>query len=726
MLFLAALVLFGDKSSLVGGALEGALSQLLGVRYREFFVPIVAAIGGMIAINRLSWNFARFFGLLLFWISVASLSEMWQPSVWNGYLDFFDIFKDLFGRSPAAIFLVVIFLVSLYLTLRISYRKVISHIHSKLPSVESVKAVAKEFRSDDKPSKDPKVDKKLKAEYDVERKKIEKELEEIRKERDREKKAVEKPEPSQLSIANAPKHIPIIKKEPKSILANFFGKEEGEESKETPKTGIAELAKHDAPKKSSPDFGTWEFPPTSILSHVEHKNTVSESEIKEKSLMIKQTLLQFGISVEMAGHKAGPTVVQYRLDPNDGVRLSKIENLKKDLTLALKAKSIRIQAPIPGVGLVGIEVPNEKRDMVGIREVLEHGNFKSHKSKLAYALGKDINGDFVVGDLTKMPHLLIAGQTGSGKSVGMNGIILSLLYKNSPSDLRMIMVDPKRVELGVYDGIPHLLTPVISESDKALNALKWAVAEMIRRYDNFKSARVRNIAEFNEKVEKKKREPVIVVIIDELADFMMSGNKKEIEAAICRIAQMGRAAGMHLVVATQRPSVDVITGLIKANIPSRIAFTVASLVDSRTVLDRQGAEDLLGMGDMLFSPVGSMAPERVQGVFVSTEEVESVVNRIKLTIDPEMLEDLYDPSIVEGDRGNNEGGLERNDGGMDEDPKVLEEAIAFVRSQGKASTSMLQRHMRLGYSRAARVMDILERLGIVGPADGSKPREVIG
>lgn len=654
---------------------------------------------------------------------------MWDASKWNGYFDFFDVFRDLFGRSPAGIFLVVLFLVSLYLTLRISYRKVISHLHSKLPSVESVKAVAKEFRSEEKAvSKDPKIDKKLKAEYDAERKRIERELEDIRKERDREKKAFEaKPEPSQLTINSATKHIPIIKKEPKGLLSGLFGANEAEGGKASSVSAASPAAsKDEAPKKSTPDFGTWEFPPTTILSQVEHKNTVSESEIKEKSLMIKQTLLQFGISVEMAGYKAGPTVVQYRLDPSDGVRLSKIENLKKDLTLALKAKSIRIQAPIPGVGLVGIEVPNDRRDMVGIREVIEHSNFTNHKSKLAYALGKDINGDFVVGDLTKMPHLLIAGQTGSGKSVGMNGIILSLLYKNSPSDLRMIMVDPKRVELGVYDGIPHLLTPVISESDKALNALKWAVAEMIRRYDNFKNARVRNIAEFNEKVDKKKREPTIVVIIDELADFMMSGNKKEIEAAICRIAQMGRAAGMHLVVATQRPSVDVITGLIKANIPSRIAFTVASLVDSRTVLDRQGAEDLLGMGDMLFSPVGSMAPERVQGVFVSTEEVESVVNRIKLTIDPEMLEDLYDPSIIEGDRGNFEGAVGGGEGGLEEDPKIIDEAINFVRSQGKASTSMLQRHMRLGYSRAARVIDILEKMGVVGPADGSKPRDVIG
>lgn len=573
----------------------------------------------------------------------------------------------------------------------------------------------KEFHSNDRPSvKGEKVDKKLAAQYESKRREIEIELDKIRKEREREKRGELPKNPAQTDIFGAPKHVPIEKKSSKGLIASMFG------TSEEPASGT----KADSKSKGTPDFGEWEFPPVTLLNQIQHMNTVSDSEIKEKSKLIERTLLEFSISVEMAGEKVGPTVVQYRLDPSDGVRLSKIEGLKKDLTLALKAKSIRIQAPIPGVGLVGIEVPNDRRDMVGIREVLEHQNFIRHKSKLAYALGKDINGDYIVGDLAKMPHLLIAGQTGSGKSVGMNGLILSLLFKNTPSDLRMIMIDPKRVELGVYDGIPHLLTPVISESDKALNSLKWAVAEMIRRYDVYKTARVRNIGEFNDKASKKDRMPTIVVIIDELADFMMSGNKKEIEAAICRIAQMGRAAGMHLVVATQRPSVDVITGLIKANIPSRIAFTVASLVDSRTILDRQGAEDLLGLGDMLYSPVGSNAPERIQGVFVSTEEVESVVNRIKRTIDPAMLEDLYDPSIVEGEKSNFAGSI--MEGGLEEDPKVLEEAIGFVRSKGKASTSMLQRHMGLGYSRAARVMDILEKMGIVGESNGSKPRDVIG
>ncbi|MBP9812626.1 hypothetical protein KBC86_04540, partial [Candidatus Gracilibacteria bacterium] len=381
--------------------------------------------------------------------------------------------------------------------------------------------------------------------------------------------------------------------------------------------------------------------------------------------------------------------------------------------------------PIPGLGLVGVEVPNEKRDIVGIREVLSDDAFTHHKSKLALAMGKDINGDFIVGDLAKMPHLLIAGQTGSGKSVGMNGFILSLLYKNTPSELRMIMVDPKQVELGIYDGIPHLLTPVINSPDKALNALKWGVAEMERRYSTLKPLNVRNLEEYNAKVGPKDRMPVIVIIIDELADLMMSGNKKEVEQSITRIAQKARAVGLHMVLATQRPSVDVITGLIKANVPSRVAFTVASQVDSRTILDSIGAEDLLGRGDMLYFPTGAMASTRLQGVLVETDEVERVVNHIKRTIDPAMLEEIYDNTIVDGDRGNWEGSSGGGDYG-DEDPKIVEEAIELVRSSGKCSTSMLQRHLKLGYGRAARVVDILESMGIVGPADGSKPREVIG
>lgn len=511
----------------------------------------------------------------------------------------------------------------------------------------------------------------------------------------------------------------------KAIISNAFS---GLTKKVPLETIDGKVIESKTPAKAV-DFGTWDFPSTKLLNEIEHKNTVSPDEIEEKSILIQKTFLQFGIDVEMEEECVWPTVIQYRLRPSEWVRLSKIESLKKDLTLALKAKSIRIQAPIPGLGLVGIEVPNEKRDTVGIKEVLTDDAFTHHKSKLALAIGKDINGDFIVGDLAKMPHLLIAGQTGSGKSVGMNGFILSMLYKNTPSELRMIMVDPKQVELGIYDGIPHLLTPVINSPDKALNALKWGVAEMERRYSTMKPMNVRNLEEYNAKVSNKDRMPVIVIIIDELADLMMSGNKKEVEAAITRIAQKARAVGLHLILATQRPSVDVITGLIKANVPSRVAFTVASNIDSRTILDQIGAEDLLGRGDMLYFPTGAMATTRIQWVLVETDEVERVVNHIKRTIDPAMLEDIYDHSIIEGDRGNWEGSVGGDNSGnsnFEEDPKIIEEAIELVRNAGKCSTSMLQRHLKLGYGRAARVVDILENLWIVGPADGSKPREVIG
>lgn len=395
------------------------------------------------------------------------------------------------------------------------------------------------------------------------------------------------------------------------------------------------------------------------------------------------------------------------------MKLNKIEALKKDLTLALKAKNIRIQAPIPGLGLVGIEVPNDRRDVVSLRELVESPIFTKHPSKLALCVGLGIAGDTIVSDLKDMPHLLIAGQTGSGKSVGMNGFLISLLLRNSPAELRMIMIDPKRVELGVYNGIPHLLAPVINHPDKALNALRWCVAEMIRRYDLLNETRTRNLAEYNAKATKDEKMPAIVIVVDELNDLMMSGSKKDVESAIARIAQMARAVGMHLIVATQRPSVNVITGVIKANIPSRIAFTVASQVDSRTILDRIGAEDLLGKGDMLYSPSGVMEPERVQGVFVKTEEVEAVIHFIKMHTDADTAANMYDMSIVDGQKHDGPGDI-NGDGSADEvDDQIIQQAIEVVRSSGKASTSLLQRRLKLGYARAARVMDALEEMGVV-------------
>lgn len=608
------------------------------------------------------------------------------------------------GQSSAFLFLLVLFFASIYMTLRISYRDIFSRVRESVPSLSSVREAVL-------PSGDDTDDEPKKAKIDSTYKKKAEELEKKIAELQKSKKWEDTPK-------HEPKGISMIKNAVHALS----------EKKIAIETSDGKTIESKTPTKSV-DFGTWDFPSIKLLNEVEHKNLVSPDEIEEKSLLIQKTFLQFGIDVEMEEECVWPTVIQYRLRPSEGVRLTKITNLKDNLTLALKAKSIRIQAPIPGLGLVGIEVPNEKRDIVGIREVLADDSFTHHKSKLALALGKDIQWDYIVGDLAKMPHLLIAGQTGSGKSVGMNGFILSLLYKNTPSELRMIMVDPKQVELGIYDGIPHLLTPVINSPDKALNALKWSVAEMERRLTVFKWVNARNLEEYNAKVTQKDRMPIIVIIIDELADLMMSGNKKEVESAITRIAQKARAAWLHLILATQRPSVDVITGLIKANVPSRVAFTVASNVDSRTILDQIGAEDLLGRGDMLYFPTGAMSTNRLQWVLVETDEVERVVNHIKRTIDPAMLEDIYDHSIIEWDRGNWEGavwGDNSGNSGFEEDPKVIDEAIELVRSSGKCSTSMLQRHLKLGYGRAARVVDILESMGIVGPADGSKPREVIG
>ncbi len=689
-----------NESSIIGLYLSRVGALFFGEYYRYIFSPILMILGIMILIKRASWSISRLVGIILFFVATTSIVGRYAKHT-VGYLDIYSLLDHLMWASSALIALMVLWFVALYLTLRISYRAILSKVRESVPSMSRLRNIM--IPSDDEdiiPVKKSKID-------DIYKRKAEELTQKL----------------AAIHSKKTPEIIPVLKKNT-SILKNALS---GLTKKIPLETPDGKKIESNTPAKSV-DFGTWDFPSLKLLNDIQHINVVSPEEIEEKSLLIQRTFLQFGIDVEMEDECVGPTVIQYRLRPSEWVRLAKIEALKKDLTLALKAKSIRIQAPIPGLGLVGIEVPNEKRDTVGIKEVLEDIAFTRHKSKLAIAVGKDINGDFIVGDLAKMPHLLIAGQTGSGKSVGMNGFILSLLYKNTPSELRMIMVDPKQVELGVYDGIPHLLTPVINSADKALNALKWGVAEMERRYSTLKPLNARNLEEYNAKVSNKDRLPAIVIIIDELADLMMSGNKKEVESAITRIAQKARAVGLHMILATQRPSVDVITGLIKANVPSRVAFTVASGIDSRTILDAYGAEDLLGRGDMLYFPTGAMTSTRIQGVLIETDEVERVVNHIKRTIDPAMLADIYDSSIVDWDRTVNWEGSSTNnpnDAGL-EDQQVIEAAIELVRSAGKCSTSMLQRHMKLGYGRAARVVDILESMGIVGPADGSKPREVIG
>ncbi len=476
-------------------------------------------------------------------------------------------------------------------------------------------------------------------------------------------------------------------------------------------------------------FEEWTFPSMDLLENAVSKLTINDEELKQQARRIEEKLEEFGIEVKVRDARPGPTVTQFTLQPAEGVKLSSIANLKDDLALALAAQSLRIEAPIPGKSLVGIEMPNTVRTMVHLREILESSQFHENTSNLTMPLGRDVSGEAIVASLEDMPHLLIAGATGSGKSVCMNVLLTALLYQNAPHELKFILIDPKRVELMPFNGIPHLLTPVITESDKALQALRWAVAEMGRRLHRFSEQGVRNIAEYNEKqTDEANLLPRIVIVIDELADLMMRKFRRDTETMVVRIAQMARATGMHLVIATQRPSVDVITGLIKANIPTRVAFRTVSSVDSRTILDTIGAEDLLGKGDMLYMNASTAKPLRVQGIYISTKEVERVINAVKIAGGGRITEQIGladDDEEGEGGQGNGQYSghidLEADDNGGDD---LFFEAVRVVQSSGKASASLLQRQLKVGYARAARLLDIMEEKGIVGPADGAKPRKV--
>lgn len=446
-----------------------------------------------------------------------------------------------------------------------------------------------------------------------------------------------------------------------------------------------------------------------------------KKELIENAGKLKEILNDFGVDANVLQVTKGPSVTRFEIQPSPGVKVSKIVNLQDDIALGLAASGVRMEAPIPGKAAIGIEVPNNKQTAVFLREVLDSEEFKIAKKKLAFALGKDISGKCVVGDLATMPHTLIAGATGSGKSVCINTLIISLLYKYSPNEVKLLMVDPKVVELSVYNGIPHLLIPVVTDPKKAAAALNWAVNEMNKRYKLFAEASVRNIESYNSLFEKgliEEKLPYIVIIVDELADLMMAC-PNDVEDYICRLAQMARAAGMHLIIATQRPSVDVITGVIKANIPSRISFAVSSGIDSRTILDQTGAEKLLGRGDMLYYPIGENKPIRVQGAFISEEEVEKVVNFIK----NEEEENKYEESIIEHiESESKDSGKVSEDSESDE---LVNEAIKIVVEYNQASTSFLQRKLRIGFNRASRIMDELEERGIISEKDGSRPRQIL-
>lgn len=492
------------------------------------------------------------------------------------------------------------------------------------------------------------------------------------------------------------------------------------------------------------------YPPLDLLTQGKHASVAgAEAELRESSACLLDTLESFNIDAQIIGIVRGPSVTRFELTIPRGIKISRVSALADDIALALGAANVRI-APIPDKSAVGIEVPNKTVNTVFIRECIGSPAFANAKSRLSFAVGKDITGRPVIGDIAKMPHMLIAGTTGSGKSVCINSMLISLLYKSTPEEVRLIMVDPKMVELGNYNGIPHLLIPVVTDPKKAAGALNWAVGEMERRYKLFADHQVRNLVGYNDlmRAEKAKAEaaaagetegettgaaavpeqyqvlPQIVIVIDELADLMMVA-AKEVENSICRIAQKARAAGMHLVVATQRPSSDVITGIMKANIPSRIAFAVASQIESRIILDTTGAEKLIGKGDMLYAPLGEGKPLRVQGCFISNEEIESVIEKIKETSTAEYSEEILEHIERQAEQEDSKsGGSSGGDPGEDED-EMIEEAIDVIMECRQASTSMLQRRLKLGYSRAARIIDQIEERGIIGPFEGSKPRQIL-
>lgn len=527
---------------------------------------------------------------------------------------------------------------------------------------------------------------------------------------------------------------------------------EGDESEEKPSAAarISEILKR-KPETSllerrapMPDkqrvIAGWKLPPLDLLERTTGK--AKAGDIEANAEIIQKKLKNFGIDVEIGEISIGPSVTQYCFKPAAGVKLSKITTLNNDLSLALAQHPIRIEAPIPGKSLIGIEVPNKTSTLVRLRDIIESPEFSKRKTNLTLALGQDVAGNFILGDLTEMPHLMIAGATGTGKSVCINTLITTLLYQNSPDDLKLILIDPKRVELTAFNGIPHLLTPTVVDNGKVANSLKWAIGQMETRYKMLQEAGSRDIFSFNGKIkpgqkknivdeetgevvreEEVKRLPYIVIIIDELADIMAS-HSKDVEAAIVRLAQMARAVGIHLIVSTQRPSVEVLTGLIKANITTRIAFQVATQIDSRTILDMAGAEKLLGNGDMLYLSARSPKPKRIQGVFVSESEIKRVVKSIKSQLDEEVEynEEVTAPQRVSfGGKMTGAGAL----GGNNEGDDLYEEAKDTVLKSGKASASLLQRRLRVGYARAARLLDILEANGVIGPADGSKPREIM-
>lgn len=691
----------------IGDFWIGLFSPIIG--FGIYLVPVIFfLLSGMLFFSqKLHFTTARVFGIFLFMVSVLSVLHLSVPieniydyaanGTYGGYTGFVTNFLILevleIGRIGAAVIFTTLFLISLLLMFDLSLKEVVKFLIPDIQvEITGEKRKPRSLRGNAEEKEAPAL--------------IDAESEDV----------TEQPG---IMIRKA-----LIGESKKADHTIYEDEDEEKDSNGQMSMNdvqvdevTEDLSRSEMATEMEAEY-EWEFPSLDLLESGTSEIKVDEENLMSSADTIKRKLKQFGIEVVMHEVNVGPTVIQYTLKPDEAVKLSKITSLKNDLALALAAERIRIEAPIPGKSLVGIEMPNDYRAVVRLREILESATFTDARSKLTFPLGRDVSGQPVIANLETMPHLLVAGATGSGKSVAMNTFLISLLYQNSPKDLKFILIDPKRVELSSYNNIPHLLTPVIEDPEKAAVALRWVVAEMTRRYKELSANKVRNISQYNDLKDVNKL-PKIVVVIDELADLMMVSGK-EVEASICRIAQMARAVGIHLVIATQRPSVDVITGLIKANIPARISFAVSSSIDSRTILDSIGAEDLLGRGDMLYLPTGVNKPIRIQGIYTSNEEINRITNRIKLTKEPN-----YNDAITSSETAQQSVvGVPDSSAGNSDDA-LYEEAFQLVKESRKASASLLQRRLKVGYARAARLIDLLEENGVVGPADGAKPRKIL-
>ncbi|WP_027623480.1 FtsK/SpoIIIE family DNA translocase [Clostridium lundense] len=708
-------VFSSSNSGLIGRMIKKLLIAVFGLG--SFVFPfLIIFIGICVILKKGKINFnKKFYGIVLFLLNTLLCIEMGDISISDGnqtvfegitaiynsqsmlhggiicYLIDIPLYK-LFGKLGSFVIFISIYIISFILISQISLYTIIE----KLKLERKISKDNKEIICEEK------VDEKEIVAYDVES-----------EDESNTKKN------NKIKIIDFIKNGTIEKEEEEHPVIDVkFSSENVKSHDNKVDEDINEELEKEISKGNSNFNIEYKFPNMNLLNqNISSKlNKEDKKGLLNNAGKLEETLSSFGVEAKVIQVTKGPSVTRFELQPSAGVKVSKIVNLADDIALNLAASGVRIEAPIPGKSAVGIEVPNKELSPVFLREVLESAEFSNFNKNLAFALGKDIGGNCAVWDLTKMPHLLIAGATGSGKSVCINTLIISLLYKYSPQDVKLLMVDPKVVELNIYNGIPHLLIPVVTEPKKAAGALNWAVNEMTRRYKLFAENNVRNIESYNELFEKGRIEsklPLVVIIIDELADLMMVC-PNDIEDYIGRLAQMARAAGMHLVIATQRPSVDVITGVIKANIPSRISFAVSSQIDSRTILDMSGAEKLLGKGDMLFYPTGESKPMRIQGAFISEEEVEKVVDYIK----NQQCKVEYEDSIIEEINT----ATQVNDDNKDE---LLEEAIKIVVQTEQASTSLLQRRLRIGYNRAARIIEQLEERGIISGKDGSKPRQVL-